>query len=148
MVFCIWQNPNGNHNVPYLDNWSDKRKLNLNWLDNDWNENCRFLAFRKFLYSSASSGSFFFVSLIHPPSILPISSRSAETAMYLLLSTALICQAICRKNFAKSSLEFAFTRSGSFELFAKLADTKTSSIVSTNNKSIFAPSENRELLGK
>lgn len=33
----------GNRNVPYLNRNSSKRNLNLNWYDNKWNENCRFL---------------------------------------------------------------------------------------------------------
>jgi hypothetical protein len=48
----VWQNPNGNRNVPYL-NWNDaKRNLNLNWFENDWNENYRFAAVRNSLYFS------------------------------------------------------------------------------------------------
>jgi len=43
----IWTDANGNRNVPYLDVNGHKRKLNLNWFDNDWNDNCRFLAVRK-----------------------------------------------------------------------------------------------------
>ena len=42
-----WVNPNGNCNVPYLNRNGSERNLNLNWNDNDWNENCRFLAVRK-----------------------------------------------------------------------------------------------------
>jgi hypothetical protein len=37
---------NGNRNVPYLDRNGSKRNLNLNWWDNDWNANYRFLAVR------------------------------------------------------------------------------------------------------
>ncbi len=37
---------NGNRNVPYLDKDDRKRNLNLNWWDNDWNDNYRFLAVR------------------------------------------------------------------------------------------------------
>lgn len=36
----------GNRYSPYLNQNSRDRNLNLNWIDNDWNENCRFLAFR------------------------------------------------------------------------------------------------------
>lgn len=43
-----WRDSNGNRNVPYLY-FNDKRKLNLNWYDNDWNANYRFLAVRKSL---------------------------------------------------------------------------------------------------
>jgi len=39
---------NGNRNVPYLNRNDSKRKLNLNWFDNDWNPMYRFLAVRHF----------------------------------------------------------------------------------------------------
>lgn len=45
----IWTNRDGNRNVPYLDNWNGKRKLNLNWFENRWNDNCRFAAVRNCL---------------------------------------------------------------------------------------------------
>ena len=38
---------NGNRNVPYLNRNVSKRNLNLNWFDNDWNSDYRFLAVRK-----------------------------------------------------------------------------------------------------
>ena len=40
---------NGNRNVPYLNDWND-RKLNLNWWNDEWNDNYRFLAVRNFLF--------------------------------------------------------------------------------------------------
>jgi hypothetical protein len=52
LVHCdgsVWTNPNGNRNVGYLWEDDDNRKLNLNWFDNRWNANYRFLAFRKSL---------------------------------------------------------------------------------------------------
>lgn len=39
---------NGNRNVPYLNKDGSKRNLNLNWFDNDWNSNYRFLAVRHY----------------------------------------------------------------------------------------------------
>ena len=39
-------------NVAYLDRNDSKRKLNLNRFDNDWNDNCRFLAVRHCFISS------------------------------------------------------------------------------------------------
>ncbi|MFA5163524.1 MAG: hypothetical protein WC441_03270 [Patescibacteria group bacterium] len=48
LLGSIWQNANGNRNAPYLDVDDNRRKLNLNWFDNDWNENCRFLAVCKY----------------------------------------------------------------------------------------------------
>jgi len=41
MIFrtLVWQDRNGNRNVPYL-NWNGKQWYsNYNWLDNDWNDN-------------------------------------------------------------------------------------------------------------
>ena len=43
-------NVNGNRNVAYLWNDDNGRNLNLNWIDNDWNDNYRFLAVRKSLH--------------------------------------------------------------------------------------------------
>jgi len=43
----VWQRPSGDRSVPYLGGWSDRRGLFLGWLDGDWYEDCRFLAFRK-----------------------------------------------------------------------------------------------------
>ncbi|MCX6786408.1 MAG: hypothetical protein NTU85_01135 [Candidatus Kaiserbacteria bacterium] len=40
---------NGNRNVPYLNRNDSKRNLNLNWWNNDWNSDYRFLAVRHFL---------------------------------------------------------------------------------------------------
>ena len=39
-----WVGRSGNRNVAYLNRNGSKRNLNLNWYDNDWNDNCRFLA--------------------------------------------------------------------------------------------------------
>ena len=41
---------NGNRNVAYLWNDGNGRNLNLNWIDNDWNDDYRFLAVRKSLH--------------------------------------------------------------------------------------------------
>ena len=55
-------NDNGNRNFPYLNSNDSKRKLNLNWNDDDnhWNEACRFLAVRKSFYSLRYFGEFIF----------------------------------------------------------------------------------------
>ncbi len=49
LVRTAWTNPDGNRNVVYANGDSQNRNLNLNWDDNDWNANCRFLVRRKFL---------------------------------------------------------------------------------------------------
>lgn len=46
----VWRNSNGNRYVAYLNYYDAERNLNLNWYENDWNGNCRFLAVRNFLY--------------------------------------------------------------------------------------------------
>jgi len=38
-----------NGNVPYLDNWNDKRKLNLNDWNDRWNRDYQFAAVRNVL---------------------------------------------------------------------------------------------------
>lgn len=112
MIFCtigsVWQNWNGNRNVAYLNLNDSKRKLNLNYYDNDWNENCRFAAVRKLLYSPRSkSGSFCCNCFCQPPKIFPISFSIFESRMYFLASIVLISHDICRKNFNKSNFKDA-----------------------------------------
>lgn len=41
---------NGNRHVGYLNRNNAKRNANLNYFDNDWNDNYRFLAVRYFLF--------------------------------------------------------------------------------------------------
>ena len=71
---------NGNRNVPYLYRNGSNRDLNLNWRNDDWNGNYRFLAVRySFDFSRAIvSGVLFATCRLQPPSILPISARYSE----------------------------------------------------------------------
>jgi len=49
MIFCESDGVvsiDGKRNVSYLWSNSSERNLNLNWFDNDWNSNYRFLAVR------------------------------------------------------------------------------------------------------
>ncbi len=66
---------NGNRNVAYLNRNDSKRKLNLNWQDNDWNEIYRFLAVRYYPWFSWDlfPGVLLTSCLFQPPSIFPIS---------------------------------------------------------------------------
>ena len=55
MIFCVlmgssWRDPDGNLNVPYLYENDNERNLNLNWFENDFNSNCRFLVVSKSIY--------------------------------------------------------------------------------------------------
>ena len=58
-IGSVWRNWNGDRNVPYLNRNGDRRNLNLNYFSNRWNEDCRFAAVRKSLYSPALCRSFF-----------------------------------------------------------------------------------------
>lgn len=63
----VWQNFNGNRNCPYLNRNGSKRNLNLNWIDNDFNEICRFAAVRNSLRSpSGLSWGSFVLELLAP----------------------------------------------------------------------------------
>ena len=76
-----------------------------------------------------------------PPSIRPTSSSTSEIRTYFLLSSALISQAICRKNFKESNFMLASRITGSlFSLLRRLA-VKISPITSVNSSSIFPPKE-------
>ena len=70
----------GNRNVPYLYRNDAKLNLNLNWLDEDWNANYRFLAVRYFYGFSRgfTSGVLFCNWRFQPPSIFPISASFSE----------------------------------------------------------------------
>lgn len=44
---AVWQSPHGNRHVPCLDWDGRERDLDLHWLDDDWDSDCRFAAVRK-----------------------------------------------------------------------------------------------------
>ncbi len=50
VLHISWRDSDGNLYVPYLNDWNGERNLNLNYLENDWNGNYRFLAFRNSLF--------------------------------------------------------------------------------------------------
>jgi hypothetical protein len=55
VIGSVWTNPNGNRHVPYLNNWNDKRKLNLNYRNDQWDRNYRFAAVRNDLRVNVNS---------------------------------------------------------------------------------------------
>lgn len=61
-----------------------KRKANLNWVENYGNSNDWFAFLRYCLLSPAPAGVSFSTFLSQPPSILPVSLRGSEMAMYFL----------------------------------------------------------------
>lgn len=103
----------------------------------------RQLAFRgraTFVHSPPFAGfSFVDACLCQPPSIFPISSKCSDKAINFLLSNALLSHATRRKNFSRSNLIDALCKYGSFCSFKRQLATKSASVVSTNNRSIFAP---------
>jgi len=81
---------NGNRNVPYLNRNDRERNLNLNWWDNDWNGNYRFLAVRHCRYFSRPLVGGSFVYNLPPP--------AAEHPTH------------CRKLFGKADIFFVVQR--------------------------------------
>lgn len=102
-----------------LNRNDDKRNVNVNRdnLDNNWNENCRFLLVREcLLFTPPYLGGVSFASCFcQPPSILPTSASGAEIAANFLLSKAFSSHAICRKHFRESSLLLTLVMIGSFK---------------------------------
>ena len=109
-IGSVWQNPNGNRNVPYLNRNGSERNLNLNWIESDWNVLCRFAAVRNSLYSPPKAGFYLLICLFQPPSILPISISFSESSINFLLSNAFISHATCKKNLRTSIFTNPFLR--------------------------------------
>jgi len=104
-----------------------KRKANHNWMENVGNANDWCLLSRYFLCSPPIWVGGVSVSTFrsHPPSIRPTSSSASESRAYFLLSSALISQATCRKNFSESSFALASRMTGNFlSLFKRLVATR------------------------
>lgn len=109
---------NGNRNVLYLNKDGSKRNLNLNWFDNDWNSNYRFLAVRHYYCFSWDlfSGVLFISCFFHPPSIFPISANFSDSTAYFLLSSALISHESCKSSLMRSTLEIPLFKSICFSV--------------------------------
>ena len=78
-----WQD-SGNWHVAYLNRNGDKRNLNLNWIHNDFNSNCRFLVSRQSLHDTpvhVAGVSFCGGSIlrIQPPNIMPADESLWES---------------------------------------------------------------------
>ncbi len=78
-------------NVPYVNGDNSNRKLNLNSVKSDWNENYEFAVVRQSFHSTSlfGRGSFFLLRLAsHLPSIRPIESSFSANTEYLPVSKA------------------------------------------------------------
>ena len=77
---------NGNRNVHELNKDDSKRNLNLNWFDNDWNGNCRFLAVRhSHDFSRPSTGGSFALQLFAPSAKHPAAFHKIFRQMNIFL---------------------------------------------------------------
>ncbi len=75
----VWQDSHDDRYCAFLDRNGSKRNLNLNWIENDWNENCRFAAVRYSLHALPFAGLFGGAACLYqPPSIRPICVRCSE----------------------------------------------------------------------
>jgi len=88
------------------------------------------------------------VCLSHPPSILPISIRCSESAIYFLSLSVPTSHAICRKNFSRSNSSDAFVRYISLLSRVLWLAIKIFRIVSINRASMLDPKLYRVNLSK
>ena len=90
------QDPNGNRRIVYVNRNPDNRKLNLNYPDNKFNDNCVLAGVRPrnpLRYFTAARELFSGGSVTcrnQPPSIRPTSSSGSDNATYFVLSSTLI----------------------------------------------------------
>ena len=141
-----------------FNRWNDKRKVNINRNDNDWNDNWWFAGVRNSLhFSSALAGEFCLLKIcwedlascpFHPPSILPISSNFKDKAIYFLVSNDFASHKTSRRTLRVSIFLMARRTYGALSTGDKNEALATVSIVSTNKLSIFKPKENRLALAK
>jgi hypothetical protein len=114
-IACVYSD--GNHRVPNVNRNSDGDfNFNLGYFENEWNADncllcfCYSFDFSRYLLAGVFSCRFFF----HPPSILPTSSRRMMSLPYVVWSSTLCSQPICRINFKRSALPIACETRDSF----------------------------------
>ena len=107
---CSVAKVNLNRNVPELWNDNGQRKLNLNWFDNDWNANYRFLGVRHSYFSPfLMEGVFCTCCRFHAPNIRPTSSRTPLIWVYFFVSRNLDSQARSKRIFTRSTRDIALS---------------------------------------
>lgn len=129
---------NGKRNAPYLNEDGDRRKLNLNWFDEDWNDYYRFAGVRNSShFSPAFAGEFCFTSCpFQPPSIFPISSKCRDRTIYFLLSSDFVSHKTISKTFNVSNFLMATDTYERFSSFGRKLAIDIDSIISTKRVSI------------
>src|SRR3989338_6091231 len=143
-------------NVPYLIENDDKVVLNWNHLDNNFNANNHGLRRNSFhfspspvlLFLETGEGEFCFtICPCQPPSCLPAPANGSDSAVYFLVSKALISQSMYKRNFKVSSEIIAFLTNGCFSCFSKKLATKMLSIVWIKYLSIVSTRVYRDVFG-
>ena len=128
-----------------LNRNGDSPNVNVNRdnLDNNWNENVRFLLVREYLLFTPPylGGVSFACCFSQPPSILPASTNGLEIIANCLLSKAFNSQASCVKYFRVSSLMLDFWIKVDLYSLAVNPAVSISSITSQNRTFIFSAKE-------
>lgn len=97
-----------------------------------------------FHFSPRFGGAEFLASCpFQPPSILPASSNTSESAIYFFVSSDCDSHKIMQRNFNVSTFCVASRTCGNFSSRERNAAADTASIISINRESILAPSEYR-----
>lgn len=143
------------------DNAGVLRTVNVNWNDGCWNVNANSVEnpnrwndgnqvfSRNYYLSSAPVAEVFFCKpFLHPPSCLPISSKSLDIFVYFSVGISLASQASCIKNFRLSSFAIVLESMSIFCSVVRYTDANVSSNTSKNDCSIFCPIPNLSTLGK
>ena len=95
-----------------------------------------------FLSHNYLLGEFYFVSWpFHPPSILPISFKGKDRAVYFLLSKLLVSHITSNKILMVSTFRIASRSQGCFSALPKKLAIATASMVSIKSESTFCPME-------
>lgn len=108
-----------NRYVAMLNSDSDRRILDNNWFDNEWNSDNRFLFVRKSLHflkrpHPSDGGCFVLMCFCQPPMSFPISFRRTARAVNFFWSRHLTSHETRRKNLRRSSFAAACATKADF----------------------------------
>ena len=142
----------GNQNVFALNRNGGELKLNSNWTDNEWNPDNLAVARLGKRQFSASAWARFLLScdskfLLHPPSILPASSKTIASSSHCVWEISFASQQVVMRYFSVSKSTMHSAILDSFILFSLKYVIYVSSRRSKNFCSIRAPKVYREVFG-
>lgn len=130
-------------------NWNDDGwNFNANPLDNDWNDNNRFVSRNYRCSPEDGLGSLLSIPFFQPPSILPISSNCPEMIEYFSVGISFNSQDVCRRNFIISSLDMQRFIPSTFLSITRKDVRYTCSRNSMKCKSVLYPMPHRSTRGK